>query len=125
VRLMWAGVALFVVVVAAFFGPAIVQRAFTQAIVPRPASPRRPRSRREEHNRAVSKGQEMCRLHQYERARTGLLVTRATIGSRKLSTPAGELTRISPRPASSSAHSSTTIERHKRERSVRTWRLLM
>ena len=40
VRLMWAGVALFVVVVAAFFGPAIVQRAFTQAIVPRPVSPR-------------------------------------------------------------------------------------
>jgi S1-C subfamily serine protease len=38
VRLMWAGVALFVVVVAAFFGPAIVQRAFTQAIVPRPVS---------------------------------------------------------------------------------------
>src|ERR1700730_13221699 len=40
VRLMRDGVALFVVVVAAFFGPAIVQRAFTQAIVPRPVSPR-------------------------------------------------------------------------------------
>jgi hypothetical protein len=49
VRLMWAGVALFVVVVAAFFGPAIVQRASTPGNRSAPGlAARRPRSRRDD-----------------------------------------------------------------------------
>jgi hypothetical protein len=39
-RVLWAVVALLVLVVAAFVGPTLVQRVFTRDIVPRQVSPR-------------------------------------------------------------------------------------